>query len=222
MLGHIAIAALGGYYAQDAESGAVIDTYVPSEFVRMEGSHSWGTTIEPQNAIFERVFDDTQLYVKSEYLMPASVVTYPRTAVLGTPNWNASIPRTWWYGGCYKWEPEKRLSFSLIFNEDELIIKDYAPSAGAFVVWTKQGERRCNMAMEGVIVRGTVARYNSFAQQKSSMRVGASHAYIDQNFYVASLQNEYYGVHYLVSPMVSPTTAATAVFEHFNPTLQEL
>lgn len=220
MLGHIAIAALGGYYAQDAESGAVIDTYVPSEFVRMTGLHQWGTTIEPQHAIFERVFDDTQLYVKAEYLMPASVVTFPRTAVLGTSNWNASLHRTWWYGGCYSGNTVK--TFSLIFNENELIIKDYAPSAGAFVVWTKQGERRCNMAMEGVIVQGTVARYNSFEQQKSLMIVGSSHSYIDQNFYVASLQNAYYGVHYLVSPMASPTTAATAVFEHFNPTLQEL
>lgn len=220
MLGHIAIAALGGFYAQDPESGAVVDTYIPAARIRLTGVHTWTKRVEPQDAILERVFDDTQAYTKWEYTMPSSAVTYPAALCIGNQKYDPTNPRTWWYAGAETSHTSPYLC--LYTNETIANVKLYKPYAGVLSAWTKRGERRAVMKFGSSLVQDTVRLFNSFKEQVSLLRVGPNLAAIEQEFYVASLVNEYYNTHFLVLPMRSFTSASTALFEHFNPTLQEL
>lgn len=216
MLGHIAIAALGGFYAQDEESGAVLDTYIPAAHIHVSGAHTWSKSISAKDAVFERLFDDTQIYTKLQFLMPSSVITYPTGAAIGTEQRSAG-PRTWWYGGC------SVKNFCLFTNENANLLEPYSPTAGVMTVWTKCGQRSASITVGHTsALTTTVVSYSSLRALPSVLRLGDAHTYTEQEFYIGCLTNDYYDVHYLVSPMQSLTRAQTALFEHFNSTLREL
>lgn len=224
MLGHIAIAALGGFYAQDPESGSVADTYVPASSIRMSGLHTWTTDIDAQDAVFEHVFDDTQVYAKSEFLMPAAAVTYPRLVLIGTTKYRAELTnqRTWWFAGACTSPTNGRKQFCLYVNENILDMGAYRPSDGIIICWSQKGERAAHIVIRSEEKVATVSRFPSFSMDSALLQIGSSHSYVEQNFYVASLVNDYYHAYYMVSPMASLSGASVALFEHFNPSLLEL
>lgn len=218
MLGHIAIAALGGYYSQDEESGAVVDTYIPASCVQVKGPHSIEREIPPSEAVFEKIFDETYLYAKTEFTIPYASVQFPYIALLGCRRISAGT-RTYWYAGG---STQGGRRFCLYINETLRSGGTYSASAGPIVVWTEPNNRTANMIVRGTHLTGAPARYSSIESLPSFLSTSLEDAAFVGNFYVAALRNPYYHTEWVWMPLRSCSSAATALFEHYNPTLMEL
>lgn len=219
MLGHIAIADLGGYYAQDEKTGALVDTYVPTSNVPVTAAHAMAVSVPAEDAVFERLFDETYAYAKAEWFAAATSLAYPALVTIGTSS-TASGKRTWWYAGVSLRGSSRY--FCLDVNETVYWFGAYAPGAGAFEAWTERNNREANMRVGDTTISAAPVEYPESLSTLSSTLSTSLSPKFNRNFYAATLVNAFYNAAWLWTPMRSLTSSATALFEHFNPTLKEL
>lgn len=94
MLGHIAIAALGGCYSQNPDTGALEATYFPAQSIVIAGSFRSSVSRAPGTTNFNQGFTATEYWIR-EQILNWDTTSYANFLTLGTSTYSSQYIRAW-------------------------------------------------------------------------------------------------------------------------------
>lgn len=211
MLGHIAIAAMGGYFAQD-RTGKVIDTYHPTRCVPMRGVHWHNFTRTGGTSEYDKVFTETYAFSKVIFQMPISDISYPTILLLGTQA-PGRYPRTWVSGGA---SIENGGQFEIRHEETCTALAPYEIAHGALVAETYRGDPCLRLSRLGAVIQAQPILDKLFETAPVYFRVGYSKAVYHVDFFADVIENDSYDYHWFRQAMKTTDGKRCATFEHFT------
>lgn len=214
MLGHIAIAAMGGCFSQDPDTGAAEATYFPAESVIINADISKSSSREAGTTDFLHGFTETEIWTKAQALS-YTMTGFPSFARLGTVSSSVS-PRAWFmtavtiagvvhYANEVSTNVSKRLNPTLVFTTQK--------QAGENVSW---------LLADG-IAHSATTNDNEEARAVAEwfFQTGTDNRITSVRFWGDYLHSDYYGVRWRRLPMQCVERNSVALYEADNKQLVE-
>lgn len=208
MLGHIAIAAMGGCFSQNPDTGAAEATYFPAEYVEFSGANIRMLVQRSANTTdFALGFTATRFWVRGQTLAKAAS-GYPSLGILGTNIFSASYERCW---------------ATLMFD-----FRGYATHAsgeGGTVldtsqtpsqIWTFQKAAGTNASEANSSSKNSILETVYTAALRSSpfvFSLGFDTKMPAFRYWGDFIRNEFYGVHWRRLPMRGVENGGVALYE---------
>lgn len=211
MLGHIAIASLGGYFAQDS-TGKVIDTYHPARCVPMRGVHWYNFTRAGGTSEYDKVFTETYAFSKVIFQMPLSSITYPTILVVGTQV-VGRYPRSWVSGGV---SSENSGQFEIRHEETCTALAPYEINRGELTAETHRGDPAMYLSRLGESIHIQPIQTQLLDTGTVIFRVGYNKSTFNVDFFADVIENDSYGYHWFRQAMKTTEGKRCATFEHFT------
>lgn len=211
MLGHTAIAALGGCYSQNPDTGACEATYFPAEYIDISNGYMKRTARDAGTTTFEQGFTQTRFWTKQQRFS-GTVLSYPAFILLGTL-YSGSGPRTWVQCGV---GPGSNPGVQHIVGESVLTI---SPQWNPTLVWTCSKDSGSNTS---VMTDGSITSRRTTTEYPVSM---TSSAFYFQSgtpspatatlvrFWGDLMSNEPYGIRFRRLPMRSAENEFSALYD---------
>lgn len=212
MLGHIAIASLGGYYAQD-NAGRVIDTYHPARCVPMRGVHWYNFNRAAGTSDYDKVFSDTYAYSKVLFRMPTADMTFPTILVIGTQNMSSAAARTWVSAGV---SVANGGQYEIRHEETYTALAPYEIDYGELVAETYRGDPHLYLYRLGESLGIQPEHTRLFETGIVVFRVGYNKSTYNVDFFADVIENDSYGYHWFRQAMKTTDGKRCATFEHFT------
>ena len=212
MLGHIAIASLGGYFAQE-RTGKVIDTYHPARCVPLRGVHWHTFSRAAGTSDYDKVFSNTYAYSKVLFRMPTNNMTFPTILVLGTPNMSSAAARTWVSAGA---SVANGGQYEIRHEETYTALAPYEIDYGELVAETYRGDPHLYLFRLGESLGIQPEHTRLFETGIVVFRVGYNKSTFFVDFYAESIENDDYHYHWFRQAMKSTNGESCALFEHFT------
>lgn len=211
MQGHIAIAAMGGCFSQNPDTGAAEATYFPAESVVVDGTIAKQVVREAGSTDFDLGFTQTSFWAKCVVLY-SNNASYPTLVMLGTSHYEPGNPRTWCFCGLYPRTPrdtvvhnvdEISTTISDKTNPSDILIctKSAGTNVSVFSAGTKRSER-------------TTTRYETSMRTSQFVYFGMTFREATSlRFYGDMMNNDTYDVHWRRFPMLSMENQSPAIYD---------
>lgn len=208
MLGRIAIAAMGGCFSQNPDTGAAEATYFPAESVLLTGNIRYGNEFSrPAGATdFFLGFTQTRFWTKQQRVQHGNIglVSW---AVLGTQG-TKSGERCW----CCLFS--RSIGVTYYSNEFFKLLSEKVDPTFIFT-YSKQAGSNTSVAESDAVYfdMETTEKTSALANIAFDFLIGSPYAEGQTRFWGDCCQNEPYGVSWQRLPMQSAETGAAALFE---------
>lgn len=218
MLGHIAIAAMGGCYSQNPDTGAAEATYFPADSIVIRGNFRRQQSREPGTTDFRFGFTQTCFWAKMQaiYCMPYN---WPAFVALGTTG-QASGTRT--IAFCGVGINDSKGSVAIMTNDTYEHLSDVTNPSDIWVCKKSSGSDASTMT-DGTITssRVTAPYARSLAEVPFAFMVAPSNSDAITRFWGDWMSNEPYNIHWRRIPMQCAEAPGIALYEVFKKELVE-
>lgn len=206
MLGRIAIAAMGGCFSQNPDTGAAETTYFPAECVQITGNIQKTIARDAGTTDFVLGFTQTRVWTKQVFVV-AAFASYPTFASLGTQSVSSGA-RTWFFCGLHA---DGRVLH--IVQERYSYPSTKSNPTDVWVVSKEKGSDFSEMT-DGIHYssRETIEQ-PSLSSRPFLWVVGPSPAKSVTIFYGDLISNDGYGVHWRRIPMKDVEHGSVALFD---------
>lgn len=213
MLGRIAIAAMGGCFSQNPDTGAAEATYFPAESVVISRSFSRSTSRTAGTTDFVKGFTLTRFWAKNQ-IITANYDAYPSLVSLGTRDFvSTTNQRTWCFMGFFPsaqgaqivhMENETSRALSKKTNPSDILIaaKDSGTDSHSYAAGGTKSVLTTRVVEDSMKNRPFSFTTNMQYHQPFAIR-----------FYGDMMQNGPYGIHWHRLPMRCVGTPAIATFD---------
>lgn len=206
MLGHIAIASMGGCFSQNPNTGAAEATYFPAESVIINTSIVKSSTREAGTTDFLHGFTETEIWIKAQALS-YTMSGFPSFARLGTVQ-AGEWARAWFMTSL---NPAGVVHY---VNEGSTIVSKQLNPTIVFTTQKQTGEdvsrlRAADIDHTGTTEDSDVARASSdwFFQTGTDSRITSC------RFWGDFMRNDYYGVRWRRLPMQCAERNSIALYD---------
>lgn len=209
MLGHIAIAAMGGCFSQNPDTGAAEATYFPAEYVELHGSDMRKIVERPANTTdFAHGFTDSRFWVRGQSL-ETRTAGYPMLGLLGTGVFSPDYDRSW---AALMWSPNNIVEYATS-GQSEAVDSKQNPSQ----IWTFKKDAGANVSTAYSSTKNSTREtiYTAAALRSStfSFALGFDSRVPSYRYWGDIIRNEFYDVHWRRIPMRSVENGGMALYE---------
>lgn len=217
MLGRIAIAAMGGCFSQNPDTGAAEATYFPAESVIMGENFSKRHTRPIGTTDFVLGFTQTRFWAKSQ-IITAKYGAYPVLVNMGTPNYVPSAPRVFAFMG-----GNPQLQIIHMANETSIVLSSKTNPTDILIAAKDSGTDSHSFTVGGTKSEQTTRLYAQ-AMESRTFIFGTNESYQKPffvRFYGDLMHNAAYSVHWHRMPMRCVGTTDIAIFDTVSGQLVE-
>lgn len=205
MLGHIAIAAMGGCFSQNPDTGAAEATYFPAESITLQSAAKMSVRREADTTDFTSGFTQTRFWTKTQFININPSI-WPKFAMLGVDTPDSYKPRAWVgfminsYGQVMHIANESYAYVSQVINPTK--------------IWTcsKEAGTDTSLMTDGVTTSWRTTKDNPASRASYSFVFYFGTEGVSR-FWGTTMQNEAYGIHARWQPMLCAETSAVAIFD---------
>lgn len=204
MLGHIAIAAMGGCFSQNPDTGAAEATYFPAESVTLKAALAKSVTRVAGTTDFQLGVTDTRFFTKGQAIS-WEASAYPPFAALGALQ--GGYPRTMMLLGV---QPR---SIVHQINETPTVLTAKINPSDTWICRKANGENYSEMANGGIFSRLSISKTRTFDSSNISFRTFSTGSSYITVFCGDLMSNEHYAIHWRRLPMKGAETQGIGIFE---------
>lgn len=211
MLGHIAIAAMGGCFSQNPDTGAAEATYFPAESVVIQGVFQHKVSRPAGTTDFTQGFTNTRFWTKQQALSSGGLASYPPFIALGTVATGYGA-RTWCQCGM---GPNSGKDAVLhIVNERILALSTAGIPTNEWICTKNTGSDESRMTDGNIDSRRTSSQYSASLEGADFVFLtGPQRMECITRFWGDLMSNEYYGIHFRRIPMQCVENESVALYE---------
>lgn len=210
MLGHIAIATMGGCFSQNPDTGAAEATYFPAESVLIQGNFRHQKSREPGTTDFRLGFTQTYFWAKLQSIN-CLAYNWPALVALGTAGLAGGV-RTMAF--CGIGINNGRPSVAIMTNDTYEHLSSVVNPTEIWICKKESGADTTTMT-NGTITstRVTVPHVKSLTEIAFAFIVGPANSTDITRFWGDRMSNEPYDIHWHRLPMQCTETPCIALYE---------
>lgn len=211
MLGHIAIAAMGGCFSQNPDTGAAEATYFPAESVVIQGAFQYKVSRPSGTTDFTQGFTNTRFWTRQQALVTEGVASYPPFVYLGTGATGYGT-RTW-CACCLGPNPTPGVVLH-ITNERIFTVSAKVAPTDKWICTKSAGSDESFMTDGSIVSRRTTTKYSASLEGAAfDFATGAQRSGCITRFWGDLMNNDYYGIHFRRIPMQCVENESIALYE---------